>query len=78
LSSGSIIKGVKGIEMKKKIIKKETKLQELERRIKDLENNRLIFVQNPNPPIVFPPPLYDQNLHYHNGQPCRNNPCIWC
>lgn len=18
------------------------------------------------------------NLHYHNGMPCYNNPCVWC
>lgn len=20
----------------------------------------------------------DPNLHYHNGNPCRNNHCVWC
>ena len=23
-------------------------------------------------------PNFNQNLHYHNGTPCYNNPCIWC
>ena len=41
--------------------------------------------QNPQKEIVYMPssnplPLYniDPNLHYHNGMPCRNNPCVWC
>lgn len=31
-------------------------------------------------PSTNPMPLYnnDPNLHYHNGIPCRNNPCVWC
>ena len=32
--------------------------------------------QNPSPlmPLNQPNP----NLHYHNGAPCYQNPCVWC
>ena len=66
--------------MKKKTKnKKETKIQELERRIKWLEDTHFNPIINiPSyPPIIFPQTTTDPNLHYHNGQPCRNNPCVW-
>jgi len=64
--------------------KKETKLQELERRIKYLED-----VSKPQLPSYTPPypqpyipqgPInpHNPNLHYHGTMPCYNNPCIWC
>lgn len=29
-------------------------------------------------PSVDPMPLSSQpNVHYHHGQPCYNNPCVW-
>ena len=41
------------------------------------------FSPSPSLPIPFPPfpsptPTTNPNLHYHNGSPCYNNPCIWC
>lgn len=27
---------------------------------------------------VGPQLLGNQQVHYHNGQPCYKNPCVWC
>ena len=36
-------------------------------------------VRNLNQPVWNPPQEVNQNpnLHYHNGMPCYNNPCVW-
>lgn len=34
----------------------------------------IVYFPNTNPM----PLSQDPNLHYHNGIPCRNNPCLWC
>ena len=48
---------------------KDNKIEELERRISELEKNRIIYV-----PLAQSAP---QIFHYHNGTPCYNNPCFW-
>ncbi len=52
-------------------MKKETKIQELERRIILLEKNQTILHQ------IYPQQQYNpnSNLHHHNGIACYNNPC---
>ena len=53
---------------------KETKLQELERRIARLEKDRVVIIPvSPSfPNNTFP----SVPVHYHNGCPCYDNPCI--
>lgn len=50
--------------------KKEAKIEELERRIVELEKQKW-------PLMVFPPQQVNF-LHFHNGMSCVNNPCVWC
>ena len=62
--------------------KKKTTIEELEKRIKVLEDrpyhyHTIPFGDMPDIPN-FVQPTYNKNLHYHNGKPCYNNPCIWC
>lgn len=26
----------------------------------------------------YPQQQFLNTLHYHNGSPCYNNPCVWC
>jgi len=56
-------------------MKKETKIQELERRIAELEK-RPVFITHP----VYDPRHFTTQPphHYHNGMPCYQNPCTWC
>lgn len=58
-------------------MKKETKLEELERRIIALEQRPYEFAGYryiPQPQQNFPHP----NLHFHGQMPCYQNPCVWC
>jgi hypothetical protein len=55
--------------MKRKKIKKLDKIAELEKRIEELEK-RTSYISFYLPPTYNPP-------HYHMGQPCWNNPCVW-
>lgn len=34
----------------------------------------VVYFPNPVQPLMNNNP----NLHYHNGSPCYNNPCVWC
>lgn len=45
-------------------------IEQLKERIARLEQTILVMTQL-NPPTMPP-------LHYHNGQPCYNNPCTYC
>ena len=57
--------------------KKESKLQELERRIAALEVRPYDFGGY----IYYPAPMQvpqNPNLHYHGQMPCYQNPCNWC
>jgi hypothetical protein len=51
--------------------KKETKLQELERRIKVLEDRATTL-----PPNYPQDPNWFTIHHFHGSQPCFNNPCV--
>lgn len=56
-------------------MKKETKIEELERRIAKLESERIVIM-----PIAPTTPQKQQIPvpHYHNGTPCYMNPCVVC
>jgi hypothetical protein len=49
-------------------------LEELEMRIKKLEDERIIFVY-PQYQTYYPPQDTTSPLHYHGTIPCYNNPC---
>jgi len=44
--------------------------------LKERANNK------PSYPMYIPPvqvdPVGKIDVHYHNGTPCHNNPCVWC
>ena len=71
---------------------KKTTIKDLEKRIEDLEKlvNKPSLSESlkekgiqvapfmPQPPYHYPiTPQWVPNLHYHNGVPCTNNPCVW-
>ena len=58
----------------------EDEIKELKKRIEELERRPIpyyhpIIINNPPTPNIPPPGV---NVHYHNGQPCYQNPCVWC
>lgn len=54
-------------------------IEQLKKRIEELERRPQLIPYLPpiitNPPSHLPPP---SPLHYHNGNPCFNDPCLWC
>ena len=54
----------------------EKEIEELKKRIEELEK-RPVYIPV-YPPIYNQPNYHNTALHYHNGQPCYQNPCVWC
>lgn len=54
-------------------MKKQTKLEELEKRIAALEARPVYIYQPPLGQGTTSPPM-----HYHGQMLCWNNPCYWC
>ena len=51
-------------------LKLEIKKLEIELELEKLRNSSKFFPLAPQP--------YGQDIqHFHNGQPCHNNPCVW-
>ena len=57
--------------MEKELIEEIRKLRE---ELEKLNNRQPTYY----PPQYIPPNYHDPALHYHNGTPCYNNPCLWC
>lgn len=65
--------------MKKKIVKKEITLDDIYRKLQNIEDMVLKDINKPGTiqfPTIMPP--QNSNLHYHGQMPCYRNPCIWC
>lgn len=57
-------------------VNKETKMQELERRIAALEARPYPMSTTPMTRVADNQDYLPQKIHYHNGAPCYNNPCV--
>lgn len=56
-------------------LKKKTKLEDLEKRVSTLEA-RITHIYIKLPPSQSIQPI--RPVHFHNGSPCYNDPCVWC
>lgn len=56
--------------------KLEKRIEELEKRIIILEQNRIYIIQPQSmPTLTYGPSI---TYHFHNGTPCYNDPCVFC
>ncbi len=67
--------------LEKKVDALALEVAELNKQVQDLS----MLVRVPVPHQPYYPPYYPQRIernflepHYHDGQPCWNNPCVWC
>jgi hypothetical protein len=61
----------------------EKEIEKLTAEIEKLRIELEKFNSRPNiqpyyPPQYIPPNYHNPALHYHNGMPCYQNPCVWC
>lgn len=60
-------------------MKKEELEKEVERLAEEVKKLNILLAPQYHPIIfISPPELHNPALHYHNGSPCYNNPCVWC
>ena len=59
--------------MEKELIEEIRKLRE---ELEKFNNRQPVQIQYP--PQYIPPNYHNPALHYHNGMPCYQNPCLWC